>query len=584
MWPGPGREPSTTGEVTAQAGGVDLTIGLAVAQLLCYGQEWVARRTETFAFTSADTVQRQMGVDFALPQHPTEEGALDIRAVREMVNGPGPTLVPLATLEKQPLTAFDLFDEERRTLPLLTTAESGRVSGEALLALALGRKDAHELRSLPGSVARALAAIAQLPQPEAEVLRDCLFDGVVAHSKEVVEKSAPPPEGGEDPRSKEARKELLVRAKELCKLEAEHETVAAHVRALMREEPLRALTRKLASDFVVLIPLEHDAFRRRVIKFSYQKPLLPRRPPANAPRLRHGMARLARKLSEWLSWRPKEFSFSQIAAGQSEGHHIEMMAPGDMNIVKASFEAHVRRPAGDRPEKGAAGGGPAATARRAAAAARRPEGPEAHPEVRAALGRGAVEALPAGWVVLDPPQNQQRAHLNLRKLAPQAHATARVQLCASPGGTLNAAVCVALLIVAIFFWGQSRVGKIEADAAAAILLAVPTVIAAYISRPGEHELVSVVLGGVRVLVACSGVLMFVAAASVAFGYKDGELANVWCYLKFASLLPAAGLVWSSLRVRWPNLRFRKWLSHRYNSFRSSIRRLASRKRRRVRHL
>lgn len=541
---------------------VEYTTGLAVGQLLCYGQEWVSRRTETFQFTSATTVRRQMAVDFALPRVADAEATLDVRAVREMVDGSGPTYVPLTTLRKAPLTAFDLFDEEQRTLPLLTTEENGRIAGDALAILALGLRAEQALEPFPASVIQALKSVAQLPSARARRLLACLTDGT-AEEWASIQTLAPPPNGAVDMREPDDQV-LYARALALRNLEANHADVAAKARALMREEPLRALARKLASDFAVLVPLEGDVFRRRIIKLAYQEPIAHR----GDYKQRRWWNRARRACVERLSWSPKTFAFSRIAAGDAEGHHVELVAPEDMEIVRASFTAYVPK------------GKAADTEAPAAPAVEQPDA-----EVAEALGADLAELRPAERLVLRKPENPLRAHMNLRKLPPQAYATARVQLRASPSGLLNAATFVAVLIVGVLWWGSYRANSIsQADAAAAILLAAPTLLAAYIARPGEHELVGVALSGVRLLIAMAGLLMFVAAASLAFGYADEQLGNTWCVLRWAALAPAAGLLWASVRVRWPRFprNLAEWLRRKALHLASKARGRLSRKRRAVR--
>jgi hypothetical protein len=494
----------------------DYHVGLAVAQLLCYGQDWVSRRTETFTFTSATTVQRKMGVDFALPRDDDSAGTLDPRALRIVVRYPGPTYVPLTTLRKGPLTAFDLVDEDQRSLSLLTTEANGRITGEALVALAFGVRIKHQLEPFPRSVIEALKGVAQLPERDAGLLLRCLTEGTEAAWGEITSMPA------------DEIEDLRTRADALRRLEQNRPAVAENVRALMCEEPLRALARKLARDFAVLVPLEGDPYRRRVIKLAYQEPI------EHRTGYKKARSRRSRALAERLCWRPKTLAFSRIAAGDGEGHHVELVAPEGMEIARASFSAYV--PAG-----AAVAGSPAA------ASAGPPER-----EVVDALGSEPAQVHPADRHVLEKPDNPARAHMHLRKLPPQAIATARLQLRASPSGMLNAATIVATLIVGVVWWGSYRTAHIsQADAAAAILLAAPTLLAAYIARPGEHELVTMVLSGVRILIAVAGLVMFVAAASLAFGYDECQLEVLWKILRWVAIVPALALLWSSFRVRRP---------------------------------
>jgi hypothetical protein len=550
----------------------EAVMGLAVAEMLCWGADWVHRRTETFSFSSDRTVRRQMAVDFQLPRGAQREN-LNVRAVELMAAFPGPTLVPLTTLRKQALTDFDLFDEERRSLPLLTTEQNGEVAGEALVALA--RAAARRVgfgRKFPQSVDLALRQVALLPATPAAVLLDSLLEGADRH-RQAAERVRAEMQDGEEGLRRRQSQEFWARYEALVGLQTAPDDALDKTKRMMRAEPLRALARKLASEFIVVIELDGErAFERRIIKLAYEEPVAFPRHEQQERRWR----RAGRRAAERMCWTPKQFDFSQIAAGDSEGHHIELVAPDGLDIVGASFAAWYprRTPApdgnaassgqpdetrpSDTPSRANAGEPqprPAETgaAPQRAGTGKRSAASQPTPEVLEALGTAAEHVRPTGRHVIGD-DNPRRGHLHLRDLPPQTYATARVKLRVDPSGLLNAAVLVALLITGILFWGQERWDNIQQeDAAAAILLAVPTLVAAYLARPGEHQLVSLLLTGVRFCVALSGALMFVAAASVAFGYrKTGQLGDIWCVVKWASVAPLGVLALSSLAVRWPS--------------------------------
>lgn len=102
-------------------------VGLSTWWLLTNPSRWVHRRVETVRFLDDVTVRRQISVDFSLPTEPWY-----LRAPDQV----GQMYVPLTLLEKRKLTKFDLFDEERRSLPALTTCENGEVAGACLTAFA----------------------------------------------------------------------------------------------------------------------------------------------------------------------------------------------------------------------------------------------------------------------------------------------------------------------------------------------------------------------------------------------------------------------------------------------------------------
>jgi hypothetical protein len=74
------------------------------------------------------------------------------------------------------------------------------------------------------------------------------------------------------------------------------------------------------------------------------------------------------------------------------------------------------------------------------------------------------------------------------------------------------------------------------EAAPALLIAIPALLAAYLSAPGEHMLASRLLIGIRWLTGLTGLLVFVAAASLVAGEeRETTVRIVW--------IAAAGLSW-----------------------------------------
>jgi hypothetical protein len=100
--------PSTVprGDDTSFAAVARYAVGLAMTR------EWVNRRNETFTFIDANTVRRQMSVDFTL--------------LHDSSLSPGDmVLVPIMLLEKKDLRNLDVRDEAGSALPVLTTQQNG---------------------------------------------------------------------------------------------------------------------------------------------------------------------------------------------------------------------------------------------------------------------------------------------------------------------------------------------------------------------------------------------------------------------------------------------------------------------------
>jgi hypothetical protein len=83
--------------------------------------------------------------------------------------------VPLAVLRKHALTNFDVWDEERRPIPVLNTIRNGDISAETLLALARRVAAARRINLRPANkFSRLFGVIARSPVPEARRKREAV--------------------------------------------------------------------------------------------------------------------------------------------------------------------------------------------------------------------------------------------------------------------------------------------------------------------------------------------------------------------------------------------------------------------------
>jgi hypothetical protein len=83
---------------------------------------------------------------------------------------------------------------------------------------------------------------------------------------------------------------------------------------------------------------------------------------------------------------------------------------------------------------------------------------------------------------------------------------------------------------------------------------VPTLLAAFLVRPGEHRLSTRLLVGVRILILGSGLCSFAAAGALAGGWEGSHRLHIWrgCFVAsivFAMLLALAWALTSWRRYR-----------------------------------
>jgi hypothetical protein len=269
-----------------------ITAGVVIVPLLLRPASWIHRRVETIQFVDERTVRRHVSVDFSLPFRrlvPFEFSPHMEMTPRTLeAPAPGATstassprerahpvyVVPIATLNKSVLTAFDLRNEAGEALPLLTRTENSRVAGAALTAVAETYLDRYN-RTL-GDVLRAdLHTVAGGEPSEARAALDRVLRAV----------------GPE----REAR-ELLA-----------------------RDDRFNFLMRLLATGFLVLVRLD-DRMSRRVIKFSYEEPF---------PRPRE----LMRTIFDHLNWTPTILSWDAPGAAYGASYHLEVELPSDLEVM-----------------------------------------------------------------------------------------------------------------------------------------------------------------------------------------------------------------------------------------------------------
>lgn len=136
-----------------------------------------------------------------------------------------------------------------------------------------------------------------------------------------------------------------------------------------------------------------------------------------------------------------------------------------------------------------------------------------------------------------------------------ARLRAQVSLHAPTSGFLRASLYTALFAVAIFASGialHDRVKNANVDASVALLLLVPTLLAAYLARPGEHALLGRQIRPVRYALAALVLADFAATASVALyvPHSPDTQEAIWkgCLIAASIFTSLIGAVWATAAV------------------------------------
>lgn len=236
-------------------------------------------------------------------------------------------------------------------------------------------------------------------------------------------------------------------------------------------EPFRALAELLAGRTPLLVALR-DADHRRVLHYSYEE-----HPPAAAqPARLGGLPELA---ARWLGWREQRTSCALSDLGDAASHRFDVEPGPDL---EARVQVDARAP-DDTPV--------------------------------AATAASADEFAPRAIVEVDGAPAGSRGVLNLRVRARRGDLLRLEPLL----GLLAAVLLTGAWLALPLMGGGGR-------SAAALVVATPAVLGAYLGRPWGHPVLRTLLRGVRTLTIGVGVVSFVAAAVLAIGASTGVLRAV----------------------------------------------------------
>jgi hypothetical protein len=290
--------------------------------------------------------------------------------------------------------------------------------------------------------------------------------------------------------------ELAVAAHGVVALQdASGATAGREIKQLAEHPPFMRLLGELARGFVLLTPLQPGMTSgRNLAKIAYEEGF-------------GDLDRNARWLRLRLGWVASQVDFAIPGASRAASYHAEVLAPADAEILTASARAGDEDRAKD------------------------------------------TELNPGG-----------RAHLHISHADPElADPELRVELRARRVGFLHAALVTCVLATALLAGGRARLEQLadHADAAAATLLLVPGLLAAYAVRPGEHAMVTSLLAGVRVMVIGAAACAVAAGGMLLVDLRESTRELAWTWLLLVAATCLVGTVFSNvlpLRPRGESVR------------------------------
>jgi hypothetical protein len=242
---------------------------------------------------------------------------------------------------------------------------------------------------------------------------------------------------------------------------------------------LSRVTNDLAYNYLLLMQVGDTPGTRRIITVTFDV---------------HSERQQRERLSLGLGFRPTEYRFDVPSVGDAASFHFELETP--VELVHAGARLEVNSVEGERETR----------------------------EIDKSNPRLHLHATCPGGAPCGP---------------------VRVGLRPPRQGFLRAVFFTGVFVTVLLALGalfSKRVSDTRAEAALALLLAVPGTVIAFISRPGEHEVASRVLVGVRALVLVQSLLLYAAAITVATGVSGWALQGIWAGLALVSAV-CSFLLW-----------------------------------------
>ncbi len=285
------------------------------------------------------------------------------------------------------------------------------------------------------------------------------------------------------------------RAREILRTELDRELGAI----LRTPDEYKALLLELVENFLLLVPVEYGANDVRVLKYAYSSPL------PWAPSLRN--------LASRVGWADHEVSLLRLPLGRSRSYHLDVGAPDEVLLAAARLTGqYVVDESGHDP---GLGGGEFDEV----AIELDSDGGSPHVDLHASRPARALLATTRSGEAPYEPNDPVKAAAAARPTAVQRSdmGFATVRFRADPSGVFGALAFTSVVNVALLFWAKAHLSQLDGQIAAAVLLTVPVVVVGYLVRPGEHQFLTRLLFGVRMLSLGLALCGFFVATLVAQG-------------------------------------------------------------------
>jgi hypothetical protein len=478
--------------------------GLALLQIQArssdpqYQPGWVNRRVQQLEFLDTRAVRWRVSVDFQVPEDAPAVTLGDQKFY----------LVPITTMAKTDLVAFDLRDELGSAVWMPTSRQTSGYLAPALAYWASA--DLHcNPQDLPDGLVRDIWRVVYDRQdqisadPPALLAAAALIDArhrLIRASRRLAGRESAL---GGVPRWQLLTRLGLARSRARARRDWQSSRRARRsaeenfagvptdirllVYRLMANPIYRSRVLELAQNYLVQVGVSTPPGSRRIIKLRYESEIRFARPYGRFHRLWQSLG--------WRAWQ-----VDVLIGGRGGGHHLEVAAPPGVDVVGITADPVVF--AGSEPSDGFR---------------RRPS------DARRRLTNAAWWRALIFW--------EPKAAISVAGYAPHVHinppyaATVRYRAAifvrVSRPGWLTASLLVALVISGVIGFGRfnlavvySKTATAEAGTAATLLFALLGVFATMLVRPGEHPLASRLLLMARMLILIQAAVVLVGVGNL----------------------------------------------------------------------
>lgn len=263
-----------------------------------------------------------------------------------------------------------------------------------------------------------------------------------------------------------------------------------------RARPEVQIIRQLTEGFLELVQVEYQPWRERRIELEHDLRL----PWPEHPKWLVELGALS-----------QQRTFKPVSIGRARSTHVEFVAPDDMDLVSSSLHGTQYDTLSDRYQE-------------LRVHAFSWERSRERAELHVALLAGSEihdwsPVPPEGGRVLTP--HEKRTQLQIEGASDSA--TATVSLLARRSGTVPAAAIASIATAITLALFASRLKELDGQTSAAVLLLLPVVLAAYLSRPGEHRFTTHALRAIRILAMISASCAVALSVMIAGGLLTTEV-------------------------------------------------------------